>query len=121
MLQVITTHVDLLQVILEVVGNLFKNLQNHHILLVGIPVLKSIQELFDGFVLKRIDGYDLVVRKNNTNGDGDVERITVIKRVIFRGSFDDDELNVVVNFIAAAFVNIEGILQEIYRDVQRFA
>ena len=66
--------------------------------------LERVQEFFDGPVVERIYRYNLVVGQDDTDGDGDVERITIIEGIILCWRFDDNELYIVFQLITGALV-----------------
>ena len=74
-----------------------------------MTVLKCIQEFFDGTIIKRIHRYDLVVRKNNTDRNGDIKRITVIKGIVLGWGFNNDELYIILQLVTGTFVNIQRV------------
>jgi hypothetical protein len=44
-----------------------------------MPVLESVQEFFDGTILKGVHRYDLAVGEDDTDWDSDVIGITVVE------------------------------------------
>ncbi len=99
-------------------NDLFKDLQRHHLPVVGVTVLEGVQEFLDRFVVEGVDGYDLVVRKDDHDRDRDVQRIAFVERVVLRRCFDDDQLNIVV-FLKTAFHRYPVSRSKVDRYVQR--
>jgi hypothetical protein len=83
-----------------------------------MAVLECVQEFFDCPVLKRVHRDDLVVREDDTDGDGDIVRIAVVKRIVFRRRFDHDHFYIVGDFKTGSFVYIERVLQKFNGNVQ---
>jgi hypothetical protein len=71
-----------------------------------MTVLEGVEEFFDGAVLEGVDGDDLVMGKDDTNGDGYIVSIAFIEGIVFSRSLDDDELDIVVLFEAGAFIYV---------------
>ena len=112
--------IDLLQVFQIGLRDLLDDLQDHHVLFIRVPVLESVEEFFDGAVLKGIHRHDLVMRKDDADRYGYIISIALIKGVVFRRGLDDDELYIVLFLEAGPFVDVERVGEEIQGDIQRF-
>src|SRR5690606_8922643 len=120
LLQLVAALVDLLEVVQEVHYHLFKYLQHHHVPFFRVAVVKGVQELFNGCVVKGIYDNDLVVGENNHDRDGDVIGVAFVDGVIFRGGFDHDQLYIVLQLKAGLFVDIQGVGEEVQGNIQLF-
>ncbi len=82
-----------------------------------MTVLKGVQEFFNGTIIKRVYRYNLVVCKNNTDGNGNVKCVAIVKGIIFCRGFYYNEFYIVLQFITGAFINIQGIGKKINGDI----
>ena len=72
-----------------------------------MPLLKRTEEFVYSTIIETIDRYNMVMRKNDADGNGDVQCIAVIKRIIFGRSFNNNKLNIVGYFKTGTFINVE--------------
>lgn len=112
--------IDFLEMIEEVDNHFFKYFEHHHISLFRGAVMEGVEEFFDSGVVEGIYRDDLVMCENDHDGDGDVVGITIIEGIIFCRCFNNDQPDLVFELIAGAFIDIEGIGEEVEGDVQVF-